>query len=166
MFSESFDLREMRCYISQHNKINKIIVLKDEYNRSRNGHIIYFTNNYKKEMLLSDEFIMLEYSYFENQNWVKYYYNNYGLFFSIKGSQNIDKIRVEIKEKDANLICVLNKEFNISENKQSFFISLRNCDIRFLSNIREICFTIFNRFLKNEGDCIFEVCDMCLKPLS
>lgn len=45
MFLEALDLRTMKCYISQNNKINNTIILEDEYNGSENGHIIYFTNS-------------------------------------------------------------------------------------------------------------------------
>lgn len=48
MFLETIDLRNMKCYISQSNKIKDTIVLDDEYNRNENGHIIYFTNDDKR----------------------------------------------------------------------------------------------------------------------
>lgn len=165
MLIEAIDLKEMRCYISQHNKIHNIISLDDEYNRNSNGHIIYFSNNDRKESQLKDEFIMLAYTYPKNQNWVKYYYNDYGLFFSIRGSKNISKVQIEIKERNTSLICVLAKQFDVNENRSDFFIRLRDCDIRRLSNIREICFTIYNNFYNDTGKCEFEVCDIWLKQL-
>lgn len=73
MFVEALNLKDMRCFVSQNNKLNKIIVLENEYNRSSNGHIIYFNNNGTSVEKLKDEFIMLAYIYPENQNWVKYY---------------------------------------------------------------------------------------------
>lgn len=166
MFLEALDLRNMKCYISQNNKINNIIILENEYNRNTNGHIIYFTNNSNNINVIKDEFIMLAYTYPKNQNWVKYYYNDYALFFSIRGSQNINQVQVEIKEKNTSLICILHKKFNIKENRQDFFIRLRDCDIRYLSNIKEICFTIYNDFYNDVGKCEFEVCDVWLKQLS
>lgn len=165
MFVEALNLKDMRCFVSQNNKLNKIIVLENEYNRSSNGHIIYFNNNGTSVEKLKDEFIMLAYIYPENQNWVKYYYNNYGLFFSIRGSGNISKVQVEIKEKNTSLICVLHREFSINESKSDFFIRLRDCDIRQLSNIKEICFTIYNNFYNNFGKCELEVCDVWIKQL-
>lgn len=42
-------------------------------------------------------------------------------------------------------------------------VRLRDCDIRYLSNIREICFTIYNDFYNDIGKCEFEVCDVWLK---
>lgn len=164
-FLETIDLREIKCYVSQGNKINNIIVLENEYNGNENGHIIYFINNDKINRS-RDEFIMLAYTYPKNQNWVKYYYNNYGLFFSIRGSQNIDKVQLEIKEKYSSLICIFNKQFNVNENRKDFFIRLRDCDIRHLSNIREICFTIYNDYFNSTGKCEFEICDVWLKQLS
>lgn len=165
-FLETIDLREMKCYISQSNKINDTITLEDEYNRNENGHIIYFINNDKREKKFKDEFIMLAYTYPQNQNWVKYYYNDYGLFFSIRGSENIKQVQIEIKEKYSSLVCVLNEKFDVDENRKDFFIKIRNCDIRHLSNIREICFTIYNDYFSDTGECEFEVCDVWLKQLS
>lgn len=109
MFLETIDLRNMKCYISQSNKIKDTIILDDEYNRNENGHIIYFTNDDKRLKKFKDEFIMLAYVYPENQNWVKYYYNDYGLFFSVRGSKNISKVQIEIKEKYSSLVCILNR---------------------------------------------------------
>lgn len=166
MFLETIDLRNMKCYISQSNKINDAIILEDEYNCNENGHIIYFTNNDKRIKKFKDEFIMLAYVYPENQNWVKYYYNDYGLFFSVRGSQNISKVQIEIKEKYSSLVCILNKQFDVEEDRKDYFISLRDCDIRHLSNIREICFTIYNDYFRDTGKCEFEVCDVWLKQLS
>ncbi len=166
MFLEALDLRDMKCYISQNNKINNFIILENEYNRNANGHIVYFTNNINRKKVIKDEFIMLAYTYPLNQNWVKYYYNDYALFFSIRGSENINQVQIEIKEKNTNLICILHKKFYVDENKQDFFIRLRDCDIRYLSNIREICFTIYNDFYNDIGKCEFEVCDVWLKQLS
>lgn len=165
MFLEAFDLRDMKCYISQNNKINNFIILENEYNCNENGHVIYFSNKNGNINVIKDEFIMLAYTYPKNQNWVKYYYNDYALFFSIRGSQNINEVQIEIKEKNTSLICVLHKKFDVNENRQDFFIRLRDCDIRHLSNIREICFTIYNDFYSDIGKCEFEVCDVWLKQL-
>ena len=166
MFLETIDLRNMKCYISQSNKINDTIILDDEFNRNENGHIIYFTNDDKRVKKFKDEFIMLAYVYPENQNWVKYYYNDYGLFFSVRGSKNISKVQIEIKEKYSSLVCVLNQQFDVEEDRKDYFIKLRDCDIRHLSNIREICFTIFNDYFSDTGKCEFEVCDVWLKQLT
>lgn len=165
-FIESFDLRKLKCYISQGNKNCDYITLENEYNRNANGHIIYFNNNDKMPSKHKDEFIMLAYIYNESQNWIKYYYNNYGLFFSIRGSQNIRQIQIEIKEWNTNLICILHKKYNVNENRTDFSIRLRDIDIRHLPNIKEICFTIYNDFFNETGKCEFEVCDMWIKPLS
>lgn len=165
LYYEAIDLRKMKCYISQNNKINGIVTLVSEYNRNENGHIIYFVNNDKKVKQLKDEFIMLAYTYSQTQNWVKYYYNDYGLFFSVRGSQNIKNVQVEIKEKNISLNCVLYKKFDLEENKTDYFIRLRDCEIRRLANIREICFTIYNDFYNDTGNCEFEVCDVLLKRL-
>ena len=164
-FFEAFNLKEMKCFISQYNKINGVITLESQFNRSTNGHIIYFNNNDKRFNKLNDEFIMLAYIYPNNQNWVKYYYNDFGLFFSIRGSQNIKKVQLEIKEKNTCLISVLKKELDVDENKKDFFIRLRDCDIRNLSNISELCFTIYNNYFNNAGKCEFEVSDVWLKQL-
>lgn len=164
-FLEALDLRNMKCYISQNNKINNVIILENEYNSNENGHIIYFTNKNSNINVIKDEFIMLAYTYPKNQNWVKYYYNDYALFFSIRGSKNINQVQIEIKEKNTSLICVLHRKFDIDENRQDFFVRLRDCDIRYLSNIREICFTIYNDFYNDIGKCEFEVCDVWLKQL-
>lgn len=166
MFLETIDLRKMKCYISQSNKINDTIILEDEFNRNENGHIIYFTNNDKRVKKFKDEFIMLAYVYSENQNWIKYYYNDYGLFFSLRGSKNISKVQIEIKEKYTSLVCVLHKQFDVDEDRKEYFIRLRDCDIRRLSDIREICFTIYNDYFSDTGKCEFEVCDVWLKQLS
>lgn len=165
MFLEAVDLREMKCYISQYNKINDVITLENEYDRNKNGHIIYFVNNDKAVAKHRDEFIMLAYTYPRNQNWVKYYYNDFGLFFSFRSSQNINKVQVEIKERNTSLICVLHKKFDVHTNKEEYFIRLRDCDIRCLTNIAEICFTIYNDFFNDTGKCEFEVCDVWLKQL-
>lgn len=165
-FLETIDLRELKCYISQGNKINDIIILEDEYNSNENGHIIYFTNNDNRVKKFKDEFIMLAYTYSKNQNWVKYYYNDYGLFFSIRGSKNISKVQIEIKEKYSSLVCVLNEQFYVEDDRKDYFIKLRDCDIRHLSNIREICFTIYNDYFNDTGECEFEVCDVWLKQLT
>ncbi len=165
MFLEALDLRNMKCYISQNNKINNNIILENEYNYNENGHIIYFENNNSGINIIKDEFIMLAYTYPKNQNWVKYYYNDYALFFSIRGSKNINQVQIEIKEKNTILICVLHRKFNVDENRQDFFVRLRDCDIRYLSNIREICFTIYNDYYNDIGKCEFEVCDVWLKQL-
>jgi len=166
MFIESFNLKEMKCYISQGNKVYQNITLENEYNRSTNGHIVYFNNNNKIMHKFKDEFIMLAYTYQMNQNWIKYYYNNYGLFFTIRGTQNISQVQVEIKEWNTNLICIYNQKFEVDENRKDYFIRLRDIDIRQLSNIKEICFTIYNDFFNETGKCEFEICDMWLKPLS
>lgn len=166
MFIESFDLRDMQCFISQGNKHGDYITLENEYNLNANGHIIYFNNNDKNTNKHKDEFIMLAYIYIEGQNWIKYYYNNYGLFFSIRGTQNIGQVQVEIKKWNTNLICVYHQKFHVAENRKDFFIRLRDIDIRHLSNIKEVCFTIYNDFFNEIGKCEFEVCDMCLKQLS
>lgn len=165
MYVEALDLRRMNCYISQNNKINEAITLENEFKESQNGHIIYFENNDKRTKKLSDEFIMLAYNYPQNQNWVKYYYNDFGLFFSIRGSQNINYVQIEIKEKNTSLIWVLCRKFEIEENRKDYFIRIRDIDIRRLSNIREICFTIYNDYYNNQGKCEFEVCDVWLKAL-
>ena len=165
MFIEALDLRNMKCYISQNNKINNIIILENEYNCNENGHIIYFTNKISNINVIKDEFIMLAYTYPKNQNWVKYYYNDYALFFSIRGSKKINQVQIEIKEKNTSLICILHKKFDVDKNRQDFFIRIRDCDIRYLSNIREICFTIYNDFYNGVGECEFEVCDVWLKQL-
>lgn len=165
MYVEAFDLRRMNCYISHSNIMNEVITLENEFNGSENGHIIYFENNDKRTEKLSDEFIMLAYSYSQNQNWVKYYYNNFGLFFSIRGSQNINYVQIEIKEKNTSLIWVLCRKFEIDVNRKDYFIRIRDIDIRRLSNIREICFTIYNDYYNDKGKCEFEVCDVWLKML-
>lgn len=166
MFIEAFDLRDMQCYVSQGNKIYENITLENEFKRNANGHIIYFNNQDQKTNKLKDEFIMLAYIYQVKQNWIKYYYNNYGLFFSIRGSQNIRQVQLEIKEWNTNLICVYHQEFDVAENRKDFFIKIRDIDIRHLSNIKEICFTIYNNYFDENGKCEFEVCDMWLKSLS
>lgn len=165
MYVEAFDLRKMKYFISQHNIINEVIHLEKEFNESENGHIIYFVNNDKKTKKNSDEFIMLAYIYNQNQNWTKYYYNNYGLFFSIRGSQNINNIQVEIKEKNTSLISILSKKYELKENRKDYCMRIRDIDIRCLSNIKEVCFTIYNDFFNKKGKSEFEVCDIWLKQL-
>ncbi len=166
MYLNALDLRNMKCYISQYNMRYNLIILEKKFDYNPNGYIIYFNNNNIERMkILKDEFIMLAYTFLENQNWVKYYYNDYGLFFSVRGSKNINHVQIEIKEKNTSLICVLYKKFDIEENRKDYFIRLRDCDIRKLSNIREICFTIYNDFYNDVGECEFEVCDIWLKQL-
>ena len=166
MFIDAFDLRDMKCYISQGNQICGNIILENEYKSNANGHIIYFNNQDQKINKLKDEFIMLAHIYQVKQNWIKYYYHNYGLFFSIRGTSNIRQVQLEIKKWNPNLICVYHQKFDVDENRKDFFIRIRDIDIRHLSNIKEICFTIYNDYFDETGKCEFEVCDMQLKSLS